>query len=143
MRRLIAGIVALGLLGLLVWAFLPKPVAVELAGIESRDLKVTVEEEGQARIREVFTVSATIAGKLRRIDLDPGDVVVEGETVVAAIGPAAPALLDARARSVAEATAAAAQAAAELARAQLAQAEATLEFLDSEAGRAYAIFHRL
>lgn len=142
MRRMILGIAAILLAGLVVWAFLPQPVEVEVATVARRDLQVTVEEEGVARIREVFTVSATIAGRLRRIDLHAGDRVTEGETVVAAIGPAAPALLDSRARSVAEATAAAAQAAAELARAQLSQAEATLEFLDAEANRATALFGR-
>ena len=99
-----------------------------------------MDEEGEDRIREVFTVSATIAGRLQRISLRAGDDVQEGKTVVAAIGPAAPVLLDSRSRAVAEATAAAASAATELARAQLAQSEATLEFMTSEANRATALF---
>jgi HlyD family secretion protein len=105
-------------------------------------LEIVVEEEGEARIREVFTVSATITGKLQRISLHAGDSVTEGETVVASIGPAAPVLLDSRARAVAEAAAAAAQAATDLARAQLAQAEATHEFMASEANRAIALYEK-
>ncbi len=142
MRRILTfGIAGLALVLLLVWAFLPSPVEVETALVERRDLAVEIEAEGEARIREVFSVSAPIAGKLQRILMHPGDAVDAG-TVVARIGPAAPALLDSRSRAVAEATAAAASAAVDLARAQLAQAEATLEYSTSEADRARALYER-
>jgi HlyD family secretion protein len=142
MRRLIALMAAAALVALIVWAFMPRPVAVELADIAPQTIEVTVEEEGQARIREVFTVSASIAGRLQRIRLHAGDPVVAGETVVAAIGPAAPALLDTRAKAVAEATVAAAEAAVDLARAQLDQAQATLIFLTGEAERTAELYKR-
>lgn len=142
MRRLILGIAALSLAGLLVWAFMPRPIPVELAEVAPRTIEVAVEEEGEARIREVFTISATIGGKLQRIGLHAGDDVVANETVVAVIGPAAPALLDARARAVAEATVAAAQSAVDLARAQVAQAEAAVEFTTAEADRSRALYER-
>jgi HlyD family secretion protein len=142
MRRLIALMAAAAVVALLVWAFMPRPVAVELADIAPQTIEVTVEEEGQARIREVFTVSATIAGRLQRIRLHAGDPVVAGETVVAAIGPAAPALLDTRAKAVAEATVAAAEAAVDLARAQLDQTQATLIFLTGEAERTAELYKR-
>lgn len=141
MRRLIPIAAVLAVLAFLVWAFLPRAVEVELADVVPRPLEVVVEEEGEARIREVFTVSATIAGKLQRIGLHAGDEVSEGEPV-ASIGPAAPVLLDSRARAVAEAAAAAAQAATELARAQLAQAEASRDFAQGEANRAVALFQK-
>jgi HlyD family secretion protein len=140
--RLLFPAAAIILIGLLVWAFLPRPVEVELAEVAFRTLDVAVEEEGEARIREVYTVSATTAGKLQRISLHPGDHVTVGETIAAAIGPAAPVLLDSRSRAVAEATAAAAQAATELARAQLSQAEATLDFMTGEANRATALYEK-
>jgi HlyD family secretion protein len=142
MRRLLTIAAALAILAFLVWAFLPRPVEVELAEVAPRTLEVTVEEEGEAHIREIFTVSASIAGKLQRISLHAGDAVTEGETVVAAIGPTASVLLDSRSRAVAEATAAAAQAATDLARAQLAQAEATRDFTASEANRAIALYQK-
>jgi len=142
MRRLISATAMLLLIGLLVWAFWPRPVAVEVSTVAPRNLEVSVEEEGVARIREVFTVSATIAGKLQRISLHAGDSVTENQTVVASIGPAAPALLDSRARAVAEATEAAAQAAVDLALAQLNQAEATLELSVTEANRSTALFEK-
>lgn len=142
MRRLILAAIALLLAGLAAWAFWPRPVPVELAEIAPRDLTVVVEEDGEARIREVFTVSATLSGNLQRIGLHAGDRVIRNATVVAEIGPAAPALLDARARSVAEATAAAARAAMELAQAQLDQAAATLDFATAERDRAAKLVDR-
>lgn len=141
MRRLIPILAALAVLAFLVWAFLPRAIEVELAEVAPRTLEVAVEEEGEAQIREVFTVSATIAGRLQRIGLHAGDAVTEGQPV-ASIGPAAPILLDSRSRAVAEATAAAAQAATDLARAQLDQAEATLDFMTAEALRAKELFRR-
>jgi HlyD family secretion protein len=143
MRHLFAGLAAVLVLGLIIWALLPRPVGVELADVTLRTIEVVVEEEGEARIREVFTVSATVAGKLQRIILHAGDPVVAEETVVALIGSAAPALLDARARAVAEATVEAAAAAVDLASAQVAQAEATLVFMTAEADRARALLERL
>lgn len=142
MRRVILALAALALLGTVIWAFLPQPVVVEVAEVAPRSIDVAVEEEGQARIREVFTISAITGGKLQRIDLHAGDPVVAQETVVAVISPAAPALLDARARAVAEATMAAAQSAVDLAEAQVTQAEAALEFMTTEADRARALYER-
>jgi HlyD family secretion protein len=142
MRRLVPVLAVVAGIALVIWAFLPRPVAVELATVEPRVLEVTVEEQGEARIREVFTISATTAGRLQRINLHAGDAVTEGQTVVASIGPAAPVLLDSRSRAVAEATAAAAQAAVDLARAQLEQAEATLDFRTTEANRMIALLQR-
>jgi HlyD family secretion protein len=142
MRRLLLLLLVLTALGLCVWAFLPRPVDVEAGEIALRTIEVAIEEEGEARIREVFTVSANAGGKLHRISLHAGDDVRANETVVALIGPAAPALLDARQRAVAEAAAAAAEASIQLAHALLAQAEASLEFKTSEADRSRLLYQK-
>jgi HlyD family secretion protein len=142
MRRLAAAAALLIVAGLLVWALLPRPVGVETDLVAPRDISVAVEEQGKARIREVYVVSATIAGRLARGTLHAGDPVVAGQTIVAALGPVAPALLDARARAIAEATVAAAGSAVDLARAQLAEAEAARDFARAEAARARALFER-
>lgn len=126
---------------LLWWAFRQDPVPVETATVTRGDLTVSVEAEGEARVREVIVMSSPIAGLLQRVTLHPGDPVTAGQ-VVARIGPVTPALLDSRARAIAEATAAAALAAVELARSQLVQAEATLDFSRTEADRARALFAR-
>lgn len=143
MRHLLTPLaVSAAIAALLVWAFMPRPVPVDTATVQSRDLVVTIQEEGEARIREVFTVSAPFGGKLARIDLHAGDSVEAGTTIVARIGPAAPALLDARSRAVAEATLAAAEAAVDLAQAQIRQSEALLENAATQAVRARSLFER-
>lgn len=141
MRRLLPLAAAAALLGLLVWAFRPEIPAVETATVTQGDLTVRIEAEGEARIREVLVVSAPITGLLHRITLHPGDAVQAGEGV-ARMGPAAPALLDARSRAVAAATAAAAAAAVDLARSQLDQAMAAQDYARTEADRARALFAR-
>ncbi len=135
-RRLVTLAVLLGVAATLAWSLWPRAVAVETAPIERRDITVTVEEEGKARIREVFTVSAPITGQTLRIGLHAGDQVMKDETVVVSIRPAAPGLLDARLKRVAEAAAAAARAGVGLAEAEVKQAEAQLAFRKTELSRA-------
>lgn len=141
-RRLIWAAVALLVAGGFAWALWPRPIAVETATLGRRDIEVLVEEEGKARIREVFTVSAPISGRISRQGLHAGDEVTGGETVVARISPAAPALLDLRARRIAEATRDASEAAVGLARAELARAEAQRDYAASELRRVEALVSR-
>jgi HlyD family secretion protein len=141
-RRLTILTVTLAVLGAFLWAFWPRPIPVETEVIETRTITVEVEEEGEARIREVFTVSAPIAGRMLRLELHAGDTVEAGETVVARIRPAAPALLDARARRIAEAMLQAAEAAVELARAEVMRTIAQFGFRQGEATRAASLRDR-
>jgi HlyD family secretion protein len=103
---------------LLAWALMPKPVPVDLEEVDRGPLAVTVDEEGETRVRDRYLVSAPLAGKVLRITLEPGDPVVAGETVLATFQPGDPALLDVRARAEAEAQVRAAQAALGSARAE-------------------------
>ena len=141
MRHLISVGALIAACALLLWVFLPEPIPVETASITRGDVTVSVEAEGEARVREVVVISAPITGLLQRVTLHPGDAVTAGQ-VLAQIGPVTPALLDSRARAVAEAAAAAAAAAVELARSQLVQAEASLTFARAEADRTRALFDR-
>ncbi len=108
----------------------------ETATIDRRTIEIAVEEEGKTRIREVFTVSSPLTGRMARINLHPGDPVVANSTVIAQIRATAPTLLDSRTRRVAEAAIDAAIANVDLANAQLSQAEAQGEFLKGELDRA-------
>jgi HlyD family secretion protein len=119
----------------LVWLFRPQPVAVDLAVIERGALHVTVSDDGETRVKDVFVVSAPVPGLMRRIELEAGDGVVADETVVARIEPTDPAFLDRR--SSAEATAAlrAAEAARAHAAAEVRRVEAELEFAQAELQR--------
>jgi HlyD family secretion protein len=102
-RRWIPYAGAILLLGLIVAGLWPKPILVETAPALVGNLRATVNEEGKTRIKQRYVVSAPIAGQLRRIPFKAGAEVVAGETIVAAIEPLSPTLLDPRARASAEA----------------------------------------
>src|SRR5262245_26431172 len=94
---------AVALLALIVGGFWPQPVPVQTARVTVGTVRETVNEEGKTRIRQRFMVSAPVSGQLRRIPFKAGAEVRQGETIVAIIDPVTPTLLDARARSLAEA----------------------------------------
>ena len=123
------------LLLILAWAFWPRPEPVDMAVVARAPLAVTLDEEGETRVRDRFVVSAPLAGRVLRIELEPGDPVVADETVLATFQPQTPTLLDARSRAEAEAGARAARATLERARADRDRAEAELEFADAEVAR--------
>jgi HlyD family secretion protein len=120
-------VAALAVVGLLIYAFLPARVEVDVARVERGSLLVTVDREGKTRVRERYVVSAPLAGRVQRIELHPGDRVEEGKTVLAIIEPGDPALLDPRARAEAEARVRAAEEASKLAGTNLNQARAEAE----------------
>ena len=136
------GAVALLLAAGLAFAFWPRPVPVDLGVIDSGPLTVTVDDEGITRVREVYAVAAPLAGRVRRLDLDVGDVVEAGLPTVAPIQPSAPALLDERSRRQAEAEVQAARAAVGYARAERERVQAELDFLLAELDRARRLAER-
>lgn len=99
---------ALALLAALVWAFLPRPVPVDVAEVTRAPLRVTVEEEGRTRVIDRYSVSAPVAGYARRIELRVGDAVQQGQTLVE-LEPLRSEVLDPRSRAAAEARVAAAE----------------------------------
>ncbi len=114
------------------FALRPQPVPADFATVGQGSLMVTIDEEGETRVRDRFVVSAPVTGRVLRIGLEPGDPVRRGETVIASVQPALPPLLDRRARDEAEARVAAAQAAIDRARAarDRAQIERDLAWAD-------------
>ena len=126
-------------IGGLVLMLRPQPIAVDLAEIAAGPLRVTIDEEGKARVKEVYVISAPIAGKVLRAPLDPGDPVIMDETVVAIIQPVAPSFLDARMRKELEAAVAAARSAVELAETEVRQALTENEWAASELSRTRAL----
>jgi HlyD family secretion protein len=124
-----AALVAAGIavVAALIYAFLPPVVLVDLAHVKKGTLQVVVREEGKTRIRDRYVISSSLAGRLLRIELDPGDKVVSGETVLASIEPADPSLLDARSLAQADAKVAANEAACQRAESELKRTQAALE----------------
>lgn len=125
--RLALLLVILAIAGGLVWGFMPRPVAVEMATATQGPLTVTVEEEGKTRVRDRYVIHAPMSGHARRIALKVGDPVRRGQ-VLTVLEPARADALDPRTRSQAQAQARAAEAALAAARedARAAEAEATL-----------------
>jgi HlyD family secretion protein len=119
----------------MIYAFRGEPEPVDVAAVTRGPLVVTVDDEGETRVHDVFTVSAPIAGRVQRTPLHVGDAVEAGRTVVARIEPADPALLDPRARAEAEAAVRTAEAAARYARAERERAVAEEDFAAAEVRR--------
>lgn len=134
-KRLAVVAVAVAVLVALGLALRPNPVPVDVGRVERGALAVTVDDEGETRVRERYVVSAPVAGELLRIGLEPGDRVRAGDTVVARFQPSAPLPLDPRSRAQATARVRAAQAAVGRARAERQAAEAESELAGTELER--------
>ena len=118
----------------ILWAFLPRPIPVETAKISRGPLRVTVEEEGKARLRDRFVVSAPVAGYARRVDLEVGDPVKRGQAI-AEIEPMRTEGLDPRARAAAQARVSAAEAALLAAGERVREAAAADEYASARLDR--------
>lgn len=112
LRRMVSYVVTVAALAAgAAWAFWPRAVPVDVAVVTRGPMRVTVDEDGRTRIKERYVLSSPLAGRTLRLQLHPGDAVESGRTVVAAIEPTDPGLLDVRARAEAEARLGAADAA--------------------------------
>ena len=126
---------ALLVVAALAWSFRPQPVPVDMAPVERGALRVTVDEDGMTRVRERYVVSAPIAGRMKRVELEPGDAIAANRTVIATFVPGTPPLLDARTRAETEARMKAAEAARDQARVSLQRARDDAAFSRSELHR--------
>ena len=129
----------LALVVALIWLFRPATVAVDLVVVDRGPLTVSVSDEGETRVRDMYVVSAPVPGLMRRIDLDVGDAVTADETVVARIEPSDPSFLDVRSAAEARAGVDAAAAARTHAAAQMSRAQAELDFARAEFERIRAL----
>lgn len=136
------GLGALVLTGALGWALWPEPVAVDIGQVSRGTLQETVLAEGITRVREPYAITAPITGTVTRSPVDVGDAVVRGETVVAVMQPANPALMDARSRAQAEASVDEAEAAVRLAETRMDRARADLAHAATQLDRGRALAHR-
>ena len=132
-KRLIAGVVIV--LAIVAMAMWPESIEVNAAKVERGPLQVTLDEDGETRIRDKFVLSAPVAGRLQRIELEPGDTVTKGKTVVARLTTADAPLLDPRTRSELAA-------AVEAARAAVGQTRADFERSTAELARARQTLQR-
>ena len=85
-RWLPYGLVGLGITILVALAFRPTPIPVDVGTVTMGPLQVTIDAEGQTRVKDRYVVSAPVDGRLLRIDLDAGDPV-QAAAVAAQIDP--------------------------------------------------------
>lgn len=128
-------VVALLVAAVAAMALWPAPVLVDVMPSTRGPLSVTVDDEGETRVRHRYVVSAPLSGRVLRLELEPGDPVARGQTVVARLRADAPALIDERTRAEAEAAVATARAALGRAEADLRRATAAVELARSDLRR--------
>jgi len=143
LKRLFLILIGVGIVGLLGYAlFVPQPVPVDIVTVTRGSLRVTVDEDGETRIKERYKVSTPLAGRLQRITLKAGDSIVSGKTPLAFIEPTAVELLDPRALAEAEARVKAAEAKLKQAGPALERAKTEMQFAESELGRVRGLFQK-
>ena len=137
--RMLSSVVAAVILGALGFALWPKSVRVDVAAATRNDMAVTVDEDGRTRVRERYVVSSPLAAELMRVELDPGDAVTAGKTVLAVLQPNESALLDPRTAREAEAKVSAAESVLAQSAPNIARATAALEMARLEHQRLTAM----
>jgi len=125
-RWLIVIAVSATLIFAIIYGFMPRPLAVDVAKAARSTMTVTIKEEGKTRIKDRFVVSAPVSGFMRRVYLNAGDPVQKGQVIVE-LQPLRSEALDPRSFAAASAAVSAAdaalKAAKENARARAADAE--------------------
>lgn len=135
-RILVWSLLAAALAAGLIWAFWPRAVPVEVMAVTKGPMRVEISDEGRTRVREIYQVSAPVAGRLLRVEVHAGDPVIGGRSVVADLLPTAPGFLDVRSRAQAEAAVKSAEAARTLAAAEVNSARAERKLAAADLARA-------
>lgn len=117
------------------FALQPQPQEADFATAVRGPLQITLNEEGQTRVRDRYIVSSPLAGRVLRIEHEPGDTVRAGSTVLAKFQPSSPDFLDTRTLAEAEARVNTSQAALDRARVDIDRAVAEREHAESELER--------
>ncbi len=142
-RRLMFWLIAAALLlAGLYYTFKEQPTYVDLAEVSIGSLQVSIAEEGETRVRDVYTLSAPLMGRVLRLEVEAGDDVRAAETIVANIEPSDPTFLDLRSEEEAKAAVETSKAQLSLARAQLNQAQSERDFAYTELERTQRLITR-
>lgn len=123
------------------WALREQPAQVDTAIVVDRPMRVNIREEGVTRVSDIYTVSAPIAGHLSRTVLKEGDRVEAGTTVVAAIHPLDPPLIDKRTEAELIAAREAARSAVTIAQSELRRTETALALAEDQLQRSLKLFN--
>ena len=139
--RIIAVLAAIMLAGALWLATRDPALEVETATADIGPVTVTIDDLGETRIRDLYTLSAPVTGELLRVPLKPGAPVAEG-ALITRIRPMEPGPLDARVLAQTRATIDALEAQAAAAVARTREATAALILAERELTRTRALSER-
>lgn len=139
-KKIFIAVLALLVIGGVVWGFMPKPVSVEIAEARRGPMRVTVTEDGKTRVKDRYVISAPVDGYVRRIDLEVGDPVTAGG-VVARLEPLPSPVLDPRSLAEARARVRASQATLERARQEVDSARADADYAAKDLARIQALYN--
>lgn len=128
-------LIAAFLVGGLAYSFWPEAEAVDLGTVSKGSMEVGLTDDGVTRVHELYTVTAPVTGYVTRIELEPGDEVVAGQTVIARMAGIPSPPLDRRSRAEITNAIAASQAGE-------ASAAASLRLSEADLGRAEALAER-
>lgn len=128
--------------GLFYVAFRAEAVPVDLVAATRDVMRVTVDADGKTRIKDIYEISAPVAGTAQRSPVAVGDMVVEDETVVAIVQPSETGFLDTRTRVQAEAAVREAEAALQAAETSVRQSEEELNYANSQFTRIQTLVDR-
>jgi len=77
------------------WMLWPRPLEVDTAAVDRGDVRVDLVDQGRTRMHDIYVVSAPVAGRVLRVDVEPGDHVA-ANGVVARMTRTAAGFLDTR-----------------------------------------------
>lgn len=94
-RKILYSLLVLLALGVILWAFSPRPLEVETEKLQRGRFERSIENDGWTQLRDRYIVSAPLTGQMERLSLKEGDTVRQGD-VIAYLRPVSPALLNER-----------------------------------------------
>lgn len=140
--RILIGSIIIIILIAIFFSVRTPPIEVDTAEAIEAPLLVTIDDEGETRVRDMFVVAAPINGHLLRVDLEAGDQVVAGQTVVARMMPAQPDFQNPRSEAEIQARIRGLKANVQSSAARISQARADRALAAANFGRTDAIFKR-
>lgn len=137
-KQIFIPLIAVFIILLVVWGFLPSPIPVNVDQARVDLLEVTIEDEGRTQVADRYTVSSPVTGYCLRIQYEVGDTVTANQELFQ-VQPV-PDLISARQREVAQAQLRAAESRLELTRENLNLAGEEKRMADLELERIQTIF---
>ena len=129
------GLAALGVIALMYWALMPRPLVAEVGTVSTGRFEQAIDEDGQLRVKNRYVISAPMPAELVRPTLKVGDNIHAGD-VVARLTPLAPNMIDDRNQRVLQQRVGRDDAARMAAAAQLQRLQTNLTQTELEAQRA-------